>query len=259
MSLNSIRDARWEVEFLKCHTKKEYVKYIAKYENELSNPYIQKARARLEKLGYFECPKRKINKIKIVKSYSSKADKNWREETRSLLGFVTPYALGILLAIILRTGYNHIRESRNAEANRALMESLLRRFEARDKMIQAWNEQMQERIDNIRNADNTLSTHNHYNSNVNQRQNDIFVPIGIDYNEIMTEYNSEVASRQTPQEFLNERVGSMCKSCNGTKKCPACNGTKIASSFGNTYVCKVCNETGICPACEGTGLTSWNR
>lgn len=248
--------AIWEMEYLKCQTKNSLKNYISKYENEPENPYVSQAVRKL-----------KSSTLSQDKTNSERADdnhfsNNWFKDNIDLLPKILIIIVGLGLAYFVQEGISNWRTKRGIEANRAQMETLLRQSEARDAMIQTWNEQMQGRIDNIRNADNTLSTHNQDHSDAIQRQYDNcvpFVPVDLNYNEIMTEYNSEVTSTKTPQEFLNERIGSICQSCNGTKKCPACNGTKIASSFGNTYVCKVCNETGICPACDGTGLSSWNR
>lgn len=248
--------AIWEIEFLKCQTKKSLQNYISKYENEPENPYVSQARRKLYSSSF---PQYKDgsdieNSIGI--------SKNWIKDNIDLLPKVLIIILGLGLAYILEEGVSNWRKKHNAEANRTKMEALLRQSETRDRMMRMMNEQLQEQIDKIRSAENPSSTQNRSRSDAYQGQNGNlapFVPLVLDENEIMTEYNSEVASRESPQEFLNERIGSICQSCNGTKKCPACNGAKIASSFGNTYVCNVCNETGVCPACEGTGLASWNR
>lgn len=257
MSVDNRTMALWEMEYLKCQTKNSLKNYIQKYANEPRNPYVNKAKKRLNESTFT---------IKNNKSHSGSNSNNWFKDNVDLLVKFAMIVVVIGGAYFIEEAYSNWRKKRNAEYHKAQMESILRQSVQSDQMIKVWNDQLQKQLNTSKNdnSDDVSSiNHNHNNhsttNTISYYDYSPFNPYDLNYNEVINEYNYEVASRQTPQEFLNERWGSECKSCHGTKKCPACNGSKIASSFGNTYKCEVCNENGDCPACGGSGLASWNR
>lgn len=244
----------WELEFLKCQTSKALKDYIKKYADEPRNPFVEEAKAKLNE------------PIFTIKKNTSSNSNNWLKDNVDLLVKALFIVIGLGCAYFIGEGVSSWRNKRNAEYNRAQMEAILRQTEQRDKMIQAINVRFQQQLEKINNnhdsdisASENCLNNNTYTHQIADYNYTLFTPYDLDYTDVMNEYNNDVASRITPQEFLNERLGSECKSCHGTKKCPVCNGTKTTSSFGNTYKCRVCNDIGDCPTCGGTGLASWNR
>lgn len=260
MSIDKRTMAIWEMEFLKCQTKNTLKAYISKYKDEPQNPFVDKARMKLQSSSYSNI----INKTDS-ESKNTSANSNWFKENADILAKALMFIVVVGLGYIIEEGYSSLKAKRVAETHRSMMASMLRQQEEQNKMMQAWHEQWKESIDKINNRNNTVESSNSYSHNNTSEHQSLyynpepFTPFIMNYSEVMTEYNTEIASRQTPQEFLNSHYGSECTTCNGSKKCPACHGTKIASGLGNTYVCNICNDSGDCPTCDGTGLASWNR
>lgn len=252
MSVDKRTSTIWEIEFLKCQTKNQLRNYISKYVNETENPYVDMAKAKLQTSTF-------------APSNDNLPKSNWVKDNMDIIPKILIFVFILVTGYFIEEGYSNWKTKRNAELHRAQMETLLRQQEERNRIFQAWNKEHEERVAKINKLNEEIveSKSNSISSSYTQSPYHIdyepFIPYNINSNEIMTLYDTEVASRQTPQEFLNERMGAECKSCHGTKKCPACNGSHIASGLGNTYVCHLCNETGDCPACGGTGLASWNR
>lgn len=256
MSVDKRTMAIWEMEFLKCQTSNSLKNYIIRYVNEPENPYVNMAKAKLNESNL------NIQNIKLKRS--ANRNNNWLKDNGDILLKITLIVISIGGAYFIEEGYTDWKNKRNAEYNMAQMETILRQTEQTEKLIQAMNVQLQERLNNLKNNTSDISVKNHQNNQSNTFASADygyapFAIYGINNNEVINEYTEEVASRQTPQEFLNDHWGSDCKSCHGTKKCPICDGTKITSTFGNTYICEICNDNGDCPACGGSGLASWNR